>query len=145
MSTFPLDNEHVGASPFLTMKINTASGQYFTQSDLDANLTACTISDNNTVAKGSAGYRLLGKVVWLSEEKVADTVVPAVCSVQVRGVARFAYTTTAPVIGQHVEVDGTGKVRQAATAASVPAGGLKHNGYVIAVYTDTTTCDVWLG
>lgn len=144
-SSFPFDNENIGAGPFLTLKISTTTNQGFTQSDIDAGNTACVISANNTVAKGGAGERVFGKVIWVSEELVSGTTVPVLCSVQARGVARFNYTTTAPAVGNWVEVDGTGKVRQASTVADVPAGGLKHNGYVIAVNTTNQTCDVWLG
>ncbi len=143
-TSFPFDNENIGAGPFLTMKIDTATGQQFTQTDLDNNTVACVVSDNNTVAKGTAGDRVLGKVIWVSEELSAGTTIPVLCSVQARGVARFVYTSPIPEVGNMVETDGCGKVRQA-SIATVPAGGLKHNGYVISVNTSNNTCDVWLG
>ena len=143
-SSFPFDNENIGAGPFLTMKISTTAVQSFTQTDIDNGTVACVVTDNNTVGKGSAGGHLLGKVIWVSSELVAGTAVPQLCSVQARGVARFAYVTTAPAVGNLVEVDGAGKVHQASTG-TVPAGGLKHAGYVIAVDTSAGTCDVWLG
>ena len=143
-SSFPFDNENIGAGPFLTMKVSTTAGQSFTQSDIDAGTVACVITDNNTIGKGTAGAHLLGKVVWVSSDLIAGSLVPQLCSIQARGVARFAYVSTAPAIGNKVEADGTGKVRQASTG-TVPAGGLKHRGYVIAVDSGAGTCDVWLG
>ena len=99
---------------------------------------------NNKVGMGAAGSRLLGKVIKVSEELQSGTAVPALCTVQVTGVARFKYAAVTPVIGQKVELDGAGKVRQAATATDVPAGGTKHRGIVLAVNTTDTTCDVLL-
>lgn len=141
---YPFDNENIGAGPFLTMRVSTTTGQQITQSDLDANLTACVITDNNCIGKGTAGAHLFGKVIWVSDELVAGTLVPALCSVQARGVSRFNYSGTAPTLGNMVEADGAGKVRIASTG-TVPAGGLKHAGYVIAVDSVAGTCDVWLG
>ena len=143
-STFPFDNENIGSGPFLTMKIATTTGQSITQTDIDNNTAACVLTDNNTVGKGTAGGQILGKVVWVSEELVSSTTVPVLCSVQARGVARFTYVSTAPQIGNAVEADGAGKVRQA-SSVTVPAGGLKHIGIVIAVDSVNSTCDVWLG
>ena len=143
-SSFPFDNENIGAGPFLTMKISATAGQTITQTDIDNGVTSCVITDNNTVGKGIAGGHILGKVVWVSSELIAGSAVPQLCSVQARGVARFIYASTTPAIGNLVEADGTGKVRQA-TTGTVPAGGLKHRGYVIAVDSGAGTCDVWLG
>jgi len=102
------------------------------------------MTGNNKIGMGTAGGRLLGKVIKVSEELQAGTSVPALCTVQVTGVARFKYAATTPVVGQKVELDGAGKVRQAATSADVPAGGTKHRGLVLAVNTTDTTCDVLL-
>jgi len=62
----------------------------------------------------------------------------------VTGVARFKYVATTPAVGNKVEVDGAGKVRQACTLTDVPAGGTKHRGIVLAINTTDTTCDVLL-
>ncbi len=144
-SQFQIDNNGIGGTPFLTFTVDTAANKDFTQSDLDSNFTACVISGNNKVGMGAAGDKLFGKVVWVSQELQAGTTVPALCAVQARGVARFKYAATTPVINQMVEADGAGKVRQAVADADIAAGGHLMRGQVIAVDTTTTTCDVWLG
>ena len=143
-TTYTITNDGAGANLLLTFEVDATANQDFTRTDLDNNLTACTLTGNNKVGMGSAGGRLLGKVVKVSEELQAGTAIPALCTVQVTGVARFKYVATTPVVGQKVELDGTGKVRQAATSADVPAGGTKHRGVVLAVNTGDTTCDVLL-
>jgi len=144
-SQFNIDNNGIGGTPFLTFTVDSTADQDFKQSDLDDNLTACVISGNNEVGMGSAGNKLLGKVVWVSQELQDGTTIPALCAVQARGVARFKYAATTPVINQMVEVDGAGKVRQAAADADIAAGGHLMRGQVIAVDTTAGTCDVWLG
>jgi len=144
-SQFTLDNHGIGGTPFLTFAVDATANKDFSQSDLDANLTACVISDNNEVGMGSAGDKLFGKVVWVSQELQSGTAIPALCAVQARGVARFKYAATTPVINQMVEADGAGKVRQAAADADIAAGGHLMRGQVIAVDTTAATCDVWLG
>jgi hypothetical protein len=146
MSTqFVINNEGIGKDPLLTFNVDTTTDKDFTQTDLDSNLTACIISANNEVGMGSAGNKLFGKVIAVSSELQAGTSVPEICTVQARGVARFKYATPTPVINQMVEVDGTGKVRQASADADIAAGGHLMRGQVIAVDTTNTTCDVWLG
>ncbi|MCX7835960.1 MAG: hypothetical protein N2450_07840 [bacterium] len=144
-SSFQFDNENIGIGPLLTCHVSTATNQSFVQTDLDANYTACAIVGDNVIGKGAAGDRLFGKVVWLSPEKVAGTIVPMICSVQARGVARFKYANPAPNVGDMVELAGNGKVRQASTSETVPAGGARHRGVVIAKDTVASTVDVWLG
>jgi len=144
-SQFQIDNNGIGGTPFLTFTVDTAANKDFTQTDLDNSLCACVISDNNEVGMGAAGDKLFGKVVWVSQELQTSTTVPALCAVQARGVARFKYAATTPVINQMVEVDGGGKVRQATADADIAAGGHLMRGQVIAVNTTDTTCDVWLG
>jgi len=139
-----VNNEGVGSDSLLTFNVDTAADQDFTQADLDAGLAACAISDDNEVGMGSAGDKLFGKVIDVSEELQSGTTVPAHCTVQARGVARFKYGSPTPVINEMVELDGTGQVRRASTSADIPAGGHKHRGQVIAVDTTNTTCDVWL-
>ena len=143
-STYSITNDGAGANLLLTFEVDAAANQDFTRTDLDSGLAACSLNANNKVGMGSAGSRLLGKVIKVSEELQAGSAVPALCTVQVTGVARFKYAATTPVIGQKVEVDGAGKVRQAATSVDVPAGGTKHRGIVLAVNTGDTTCDVLL-
>ncbi len=146
MSTlYQIDNNGIGGTPFLTFKVDTTANKDFTQTDLDNNLTACVISDNNEVGMGSAGDKLFGKVVWVSRELQDGTTVPALCAVQARGVARFKYVAPAPSVNQMVEVDGTGKVRQASADADIAAGGHLMRGQVIAIDSNAGTCDVWLG
>ena len=143
-TTYTISSEGAGANLLLTFEVDATANQDFTNTDLASNLTACVMTGNNKVGMGSAGGRLLGKVIKVSEELQSGTAVPALCTVQVTGVARFKYAATTPVIGQKVEVDGTGKVRQATTSTDVPAGGTKHRGLVLAVNTSDTTCDILL-
>jgi hypothetical protein len=144
LMSYTINNDGVGSDSLLTFSVNSSSGQDFTQADLDANLTAAAITGNNQVGMGSAGSKLIGKVVAVSEELQSGTTVPAYCTVQARGLARFKYASPTPVVNEMVELDGTGKVRRASTSADIPAGGHKHKGQVIAVDTTNTTCDVWL-
>ncbi len=141
---YSVNNNGVGSDSLLTFIVDTASGKDFTQSDLDNGLAACRISDNNEIGMGSAGDKLFGKVLDVSEELQSGTTIPAYCTVQARGVARFKYGTPTPLINEMVELDGTGKVRRASTSTDIPVGGHKHKGQVIAVDTTNTTCDVWL-
>ncbi len=143
-TNYKVTNEGAGANLLLTFEVDSSANQDFTLTDLDNGLCAAVLTGDNKVGMGSAGSRLLGKVIKVSEELQAGTAVPALCTVQVTGVARFKYTATTPVVGQKVEVDGTGKVRQASTTADVPAGGTKHRGIVLAVIAADTTCDVLL-
>lgn len=144
-SQFNIDNSGIGGTPFLTFAVDTTATKDFTQTDLDNNLTACVISADNEVGMGSDGDKLFGKVVWVSQELASGTTVPALCAVQARGVARFKYVATTPVINQMVELDGAGKVKQASADVDIAAGGHLMRGQVIAVDTTNTTCDVWLG
>jgi len=89
---------------------------------------------------GSDGDELFGKVVVVSQELLPGTNIPAYCTVQARGVARFAYTGTVPQVNQKVVVDGMGKVRWASTSCWPLV-----RGQVIAADTINHTCDVWLG
>jgi hypothetical protein len=143
-TTYKVTNEGAGANLLLTFEVDATANQDFTQSDLDNNYAAAVMTGDNKVGMGTTGGRLVGKVISVSEEMQAGTAIPALCTVQVTGVARFKYVATTPVIGNKVEVDGTGKVRQASTATDVPAGGTKHRGIVLAVNTTDTTCDVLL-
>lgn len=144
-SQFTIDNSGIGGTPFLTFQVDATATKDFTQADLDNSLAACVISANNEVGMGAAGDKLFGKVVWVSQELQSGTTIPALCAVQARGVARFKYAATTPVINQMVEVDGAGKVRQATADADIAAGGHLMRGQVIAVDTTAETCDVWLG
>lgn len=144
-SPYQIDNTGIGGTPFLTFSVDTTATKDFTQTDLDNNLVACVVSGNNEVGMGAAGDKLFGKVVWVSQELQSGTTVPALCAVQARGVARFKYSATTPVVNQMVEVDGTGKVRQVGADADIAAGGHLARGQVIAVDSTAGTCDVWLG
>ncbi|MDP8239256.1 MAG: hypothetical protein P9X24_09205 [Candidatus Hatepunaea meridiana] len=144
-SQFSIDNSGIGGTPFLTFTVDTTADKDFTQSDLDDNLTACVISDDNEVGMGADGGKLFGKVVWVSQELQSGTTIPALCAVQARGVARFKYVAQAPVVNQMVEIDGAGKVKQASADADIAAGGHLMRGQVIAVDSGAGTCDVWLG
>jgi len=145
-SQFVIDNEGVGSSALLTMAVDSTADKDFTQTDLDNNLTACVVSSDNEAGMGSDGDKLFGKVIAVSDELQSGTTIPAYCSVQARGVARFYYNTgAAPSVNQMVEVDGAGKVKQASADADIAAGGHLMRGQVIAVDTTNHTCDVWLG
>ncbi len=144
-SQFIINNEGIGKNPQLTFSVDTTTNKDFTQTDLDSNLTACIISDDNEVGMGSAGDKLFGKVVAVSSDLQSGTSVPETCTVQARGVARFKSAATTPVVNQMVEVDGAGKVRQASADADIAAGGHLMRGQVITVDSTNTTCDVWLG
>lgn len=112
-SQFVVDNNGVGMYPTMTLKVDTTANKDFSQTDLDSNLTACITAANNTAGMGSAGDKLLGKVIAVSQEEDANGI-PLTCTVQAQGVARFKYNTgAAPSVNQMVEVDGAGKVRQA--------------------------------
>ena len=137
MSELNIKNNGIGATPHLTFSVNTTADKEFTEEDIDNNLTACLISGNNQVGKGDAGGKLFGKVVWVSSELQEGTAVPALCAVQARGVARFKYTDSTPVVDQSVELAGEGKVRRTSMA--------NVKGRVIAVNPIEKTCDVWLG
>ncbi len=144
-SQFVVDNQGVGMYPTLTLKVDTTANKDFSQTDLDSNLTACSISANNTASMGTAGDKLFGKVLAVSQEEDANGI-PITGTVQAGGVARFKYNTgAAPSVNQMVEVDGAGKVRIATATADIPAGGHKHRGIVIAKDTAAETVDVWLG
>lgn len=144
-SQFTIDNSGIGGTPFLTFSVDTTADKDFTQDDLDDNLSACVISDDNEVGMGASGNKLFGKVVWVSQELQEGTTIPALCAVQARGVARFKYVATTPQVNQMVEVNGAGKVKQASADTDIAAGGHLMRGQVIAVDASAGTCDVWLG
>ncbi|RPH95494.1 hypothetical protein EHM69_04290 [candidate division KSB1 bacterium] len=143
-TSYKVVNDGAGANLLLTLEVDTTANKDFTQTDLDNGLAAAVMAGNNKAGMGSAGDRLVGKVIKVSEEMQTGTAIPALCTVQVTGVARFLYSGSAPAVGQKVEADGTGKVRTATTSADVPAGGTKHRGLVIAVSAADTTVDVLL-
>ncbi len=145
-SQFIVDNEGVGASGLLTMAVDASAGKDFNQTDLDNNFTACVISGNNEVGMGADGDKLFGKVIAVSEELQSGTSIPAYCTVQARGVARFNYDAdAAPALNGMVEVEGAGEVKKATASDSIPAGGHLCRGQVIALDAENETCDVWLG
>jgi len=142
---FTIDNQGIGADSFITMGNDATATKDFTQTDIDSNLTACTVSANNEAGMGAAGDKLLGKVVAVSTELQTGTVLPSRVTVQCRGVARFKYVATTPVINQMVEVDGAGAVKQLTADVDIAAGGHLGRGMVINVIAATTEVDVWLG
>jgi hypothetical protein len=144
MMSFTINNDGVGADGYLTMGVDTTASLDFTQTDLDNGLCACAISGNNEVGMGADGGKLFGKVVSV-EDELDDNDIPVRCTVQARGVARFKYVATTPVVGQMVELDGAGSVSQASADTDIAAGGHLMRGQVIAVDTTNETCDVWLG
>lgn len=142
---YTINNQGIGADSFITMSVDATANKDFTQTDIDNNLTACVVSANNEAGMGTAADKLLGKVVAVSTELQAGTAIPARCTVQCRGVARFKYVATTPVINQMVEVDGAGAVKQVTADADIAAGGHLGRGMVINVITASTEVDVWLG
>jgi len=146
MSQFVVDNDGVGASALLTMHVDSNPDWGFTQNDINNNLTACVISGNNEVSMGEDGDELFGKVLAVSQELQPGTTIPAYCTVQARGMARFTYTGTAPRVNQMMEVDGRGRVKRPPTYEHIEIGGhTARRGQVIAVDTINHACDVWLG
>ena len=93
-SQFQIDNNGIGGTPFLTFTVDTSANKDFTQTDLDNNLSACVISADNEVGMGSAGDKLFGKVVWVSQELQAGTTVRR--SARCRLVAWRASSTPLP-------------------------------------------------
>jgi len=89
---------------------------------------AIALSDNNEVDFGSDAGLLLGRL-----EHVQD----GIATVQVGGVVRLPYVTTAPTVGDAVVVNGAGSVKQVGT-------GEPGRGIVLAVDSANTTCDVLL-
>lgn len=142
---FEIDNTGIGGSSLLTLTVDAAPGKDFSHADLAANRTACTISGNNEAGMGVGGHKLFGKVLAISEEQIPGKPIPRYCTVQARGVARFRYVATTPVINQMVEVNGAGAVKQVIADAAIAAGGHLGRGIVINVITATTEVDVWLG
>jgi len=90
-TTYSITNDGAGANLQLTFEVDASANQDFTLTDLDNSLTACSVTGNNKVGMGTAGGRLLGKVIKVSEELQSGTAIPALCTVQVTGVARFKY------------------------------------------------------
>ncbi len=143
--TFTINNEGIGGSALLTLGVDATATKDFSHADIAGNLTACVISANNEAGMGASGDKLFGKVIAISEEQQAGTALPSRCTVQARGVARFKYVATTPVINQMVEVDGAGAVLQATADTDIAAGGHLMRGQVINVIGATTEVDVWLG
>jgi hypothetical protein len=144
-SEYQIDNEGIGGGPFLSMSVDETTAVSFDRDDVDENTAACCISANNTVSKGSAGTKLFGKVVWVSNELIPGTTRPVSCAVQARGVGRFQVIEPYPLVNQMVELDGTGKLRRASADAEIAIGGHMMRGQIIAIDTTSATCDVWLG
>lgn len=141
---YSINNEGVGSDSLLTFTVDTTTDKDFTQDNLNNGLAACCISGNNQAGMGNTGDKLFGKVLDVSEELQSGTTVPAYCTVQARGVARFKYTSPKPVINEMVGLDGAGAVRRAAPATCA-AGGHLARGMVIATDEENSTCDVWIG
>lgn len=150
--SFEFGSVGVGQEPLLTMKVETGSSEDVLQADIDALqvsgsdvpvAVAVVITGNNTVGLGSDGEKLFGGILAVSGQLSSS--IPVSCTVQVRGVCRFKYVSTTPVVNQMVEVDGAGKVSQATADTDIAAGGHLARGMVMAVDTTNTTVDVWLG
>src|SRR3990167_540141 len=118
-----IDSNGIGGDPYLLFWVTAVLDKGFNWSNLTNNFTACVISGNNTIGTGAPGEAVFGKVIWVSHELQVGTDISVFCTVQARGVARFKYATPIPVINQMVEVDGAGRVRQAAADANIAAGG----------------------
>lgn len=143
--SFTINNNGIGADPLLTLGNDATANKDFTQTDIGNNLTACVISANNEGGMGATGDKLFGKVIGVSAELQSGTTLPSRITVQARGVARFKYVATTPVINQMVEVNGAGAVKQTTADADIAAGGHLMRGQVINVIAATTEVDVWLG
>jgi|WetSurMetagenome_2_1015567.scaffolds.fasta_scaffold146136_2 hypothetical protein len=129
-SQFTWDNEGI-TDGFMVFDNDTTSGQDFTQTDLDNGLTAACLTGNNKVGMGTDTYRCIGKVVAVSPQ-VDAAGIPVQVMVQVQGVVKMLYNTTAPTLNMGVVVDGAGKVKISPAVADTAAGGLPSRGTVIA-------------
>lgn len=143
--SFSIDNSGIGGDSLLTLGVDATANKDFSHADLAANLTACVISANNEAGMGAAADKVFGKVIAISEELQTGTALPSRCTVQARGVARFKYVATTPVINQMIESDGAGAVKQCTADVDIAAGGHLGRGMVINVIAATTEVDVWLG
>lgn len=121
MSEHILDNEGINHGAVLSMRNDPECG--FTREDLEANLTACTLTGNNMVGKCQGP--LFGKVVWLSADGKT-------CAVQAQGVARFRMESAE--VGYTVWCFGDGRVYRIFHCQRL----------VIAVDKAAGTCDVLL-
>jgi hypothetical protein len=130
-----VDNNGVGAL-YATFRVHSTSGQ---EDLVPADISrAVALSGSNEVNKGVDGAVLLGRLVQVRD---------SLATVQIRGVMRFDVNTTkaAPSVGDHVVVDGDGKVYQAPELVGYdPAGGTAGRGTVIAVDNANDRCDVLL-
>jgi len=113
----------------------TEKGQGFTQEDLDNNLTACTMGKEESVRKGVYGDRLLGKVVWVSQELQEGTTIPALCAVQARGMAEFKFESPLKP-NDAVCINGEGRVCYQDDEG---------DGYVTIIRNEEQTAEIWLG
>ncbi len=132
-----VNNLHVARAD-ATFIVDTTSAKDFTQTDLDNNLRAATISADNEVGMGSSGDPLVGSVEAVSVELSAS--IPVDCVVQIYGIAEFEGVATVPAAGDRVSVDGAGKVLQD-TANDLAA--IKSRGIVTNVH-DTTKIEILL-
>lgn len=98
---------------------------------------AVTLTANYECGLGSDDGILLGKLVALSPTDVGNGNRKA--TVQVGGTMTLPITTTNPVVGDRVVIDGSGSIKQApALAANDPAGGNIARGTVLAVAGTST-------
>ncbi|MCB2200850.1 hypothetical protein KQI63_15705 [bacterium] len=135
------NNEGFGAGPFLSMANSKEDG--FTEHDLQVLATACCLSGNNEVSKGTAGQAVFGAVRWVSSGCHEGTDRPLMTSVQADGLVRFGYTEPVPVVDGFIETAGDGLVCRSRGIPMHP--GVLFHGRVIAVDPAEKKCDVWLG
>ena len=89
---------------------------------------AVALSGDNEVDFGADAGLLLGRLEHVQE---------GIATVQVSGVVRLPYVTTAPTVGDQVVINGSGSVKQVGT-------GEPGRGIVLAVDGTASTCDVLL-
>ena len=131
---YKFDNDGIGSGPYLNMA--QCKENYFTQKDLDQGLSACALAGDNIIGKNyDDARRLFGKVVWVSNEYIEGTEIPAFVAVQARGVARFVHSGGVPICGLGLRANKDGSVTATRTFHGVGA----------VVAANDKTCDVWLG
>lgn len=92
--------------------------------------SAVTLVSNQTVGLGSAGNRLIGIVDKFERDNKV--------TVRDRGYVTFNYTGAIPLVGDSVEVNGTGGVRRATS------DNVDRDNVVVSADAATATCVVYI-
>ena len=73
-TTFTVSNEGAGADLRLTFEVDATANKDFTQADLDSGLNTATMAGNNKVGMGSAGDRVIGKVIKVEQDYLTQKI-----------------------------------------------------------------------